>query len=97
MFDKIEFEPSAYKHGISEEDVGWCILHREYIKIKEFYPVKKVLFIGWSTGGLPLEVAAKDIEGDLIVYHAMKLRKNWYHLIYNQKQKRRNYGNGRRN
>jgi hypothetical protein len=93
MYDKIEFEPSAYKHGIPEEDVEWCISHREYMKVKEFFPVRKVLYIGWSTIGLPLEVMGKYVKSNFVVFHAMPLRKNWYHLIYNQKRKRRNYGN----
>jgi hypothetical protein len=93
MFDKIEFEPSAYKHGISEEDSIWCIESERYRKLFEVYPCIKILYIGWSTTGFPLEVIGKEINEVFYVFHAMPLRKNWYYLINSKNIKRRYYGN----
>jgi hypothetical protein len=91
MFDKIEFEPSAFKHGILRIDSERCIWYPEYSNFLTISPLMKILYIGYSRFGDPLEVIGKKIDFTLSIYHAMPLRKNWYHYLINEK--RRKYGN----
>jgi hypothetical protein len=74
------FEESAKRHSISENDALHCIEYFVHSNIVEFVP-PRVLFIGWSSDGRPLEVIAKDLGDKLSVYHAMPLRKNWFYLL----------------
>jgi hypothetical protein len=70
----IEFVPSAFKHGVSKED----ILKAYETKIFEGPlqgRVNKYAFIGFNRAGNPIEVFYNPIGVDAIkVFHAMKCR-----------------------
>ncbi|MDR0550657.1 MAG: hypothetical protein LBG72_01420 [Spirochaetaceae bacterium] len=75
MEPEIIFTPSAFKHGIDEEDI------RHALRIRLFdHPMPgeedKNLLIGVSRSGIALEVLYNEIDNNVIkVFHAMKCRK----------------------
>ena len=73
---------SAYKHGISKENILYCLLHFHNDIIIEHPPVKRV-FAGFDNMGRALEIIAiEDEEKErLVVIHAMKLTKKYYFLL----------------
>ena len=79
---KIVILDSAYKHGISEQSIFSCLQHfQNDMALDDTLP--KRLFVGFDYLGIALEIIAiEDIEYDrLVVIHAMKLRKQFYHLL----------------
>jgi len=73
---------SAYKHGISKENIFYCLLHFHNDIVLDFPPTKRV-FAGFDNVGRALEIVAiEDDEHDcLVVIHAMRLTKKYYFLI----------------
>ena len=73
---------SAYKHGITNQSIRFCLLHFQNDIVIVDPPLKR-LFVGFDHKGTPLEIiAVEDEENDrLVVIHAMKLRKQFYQLI----------------
>jgi len=73
---------SAYKHGITEENIIYCLSHFNNDIILNYPPIKR-LFIGFDNLGRALEIIAiEDEENDcLVVIHAMKLTKQYYFLL----------------
>ncbi|MDR2095705.1 MAG: hypothetical protein LBP76_09350, partial [Treponema sp.] len=73
---------SAYKHGISKQCIYSCLLNFRSDMVLDDPPPKR-LFVGFDHLGNALEIIAiEDIECDcLVVIHAMKLRKQFYHLL----------------
>jgi hypothetical protein len=73
---------SAYKHGISKQCIYSCLLNFRSDMVLDDSPPKR-LFVGFDHLGNALEIIAiEDIERDcLVVIHAMKLRKQFYHLL----------------
>ncbi|MDR0562011.1 MAG: hypothetical protein LBG73_04915 [Spirochaetaceae bacterium] len=75
MDERIVFAPSAFKHGVSEEDI------RNAFKIRLFdHPMpgeeNKNLLIGISRSGIALEILYNELDNNRIkVFHAMKCRK----------------------
>jgi hypothetical protein len=81
----IEFSPSAFKHGCTEADIRWAFDTEKYdgwfkdggVQIKDQY-----LLIGFDRNGNPLEILYNIIDDKTInVFHAMKCRSIYYHLI----------------
>ena len=74
---------SAYKHGISAENIYYCLLHCNNDIVLSLSPAKRV-FVGFDNGGRALEIIAiEDDEQDrLVVIHAMKLTKKYYFLLH---------------
>jgi hypothetical protein len=73
---------SAYKHGVTVESIRSCLLNfRSDLLLEDSLP--KRLFAGFDHLGAALEIIAiEDTERDcLVVLHAMKLRKQFYHLL----------------
>lgn len=73
----IEFNQSAFKHGISEEDIRYAFAHKIFD-----HPIvgeeEKNLLIGFDTKANVLEILYNVIsEQKINVFHAMKCRKNW--------------------
>jgi hypothetical protein len=74
----IEFRPSASKHGISHERARYVVENCAC----PLYPPDAdpgeqdlVVFLGPDNRGVPLEVVAvEQVNGDLLVIHAMRLR-----------------------
>jgi hypothetical protein len=73
---------SAYKHGISKQSILFGLLHfQSDLVIDE--PSTKRLLVGFDHKGTALEIIAieDDEQNQLVVIHAMKLRKQFYHLL----------------
>jgi hypothetical protein len=73
---------SSLKHGISEENIFFCLMHYHNDIVINEPPVKR-LFVGFDNVGRALEIIAiEDDEQDhLVVIHAMKLTKKYYFLL----------------
>ncbi|WP_419839600.1 hypothetical protein [Candidatus Poriferisodalis sp.] len=61
---------SAYKHGISEED----ILHAYRNPIRLYYQHHRVLLVGGGWGGNILEIGVEECEERDVIIHAMPAR-----------------------
>ena len=73
---------SALKHGITEENIFFCLVHSLNDIVIDDHPIKRV-FAGFDNMGRALEIVAiEDDEQDrLVVIHAMKLTKKYYFLL----------------
>ena len=81
MSARIEFNPAAFKHGLSEVDIRRAIdtfIYEEPLADFE----NKYLLLGFDTKGTLLEVMYNDIDEQSInVFHAMLCRKAFYNLL----------------
>jgi hypothetical protein len=76
----IEFNPSAFKHGIGEEDIRTAIERFVYNEMMED-DSEKHLLLGFDTHANLLEIIYNTIDKRTInVFHAMKCRKAYYSL-----------------
>ncbi|GHV69899.1 hypothetical protein AGMMS49928_14750 [Spirochaetia bacterium] len=74
MESEIVFVPSAFKHGISAEDICHAYKTRIYARQMEGYD-NKYGFIGFNRAGNPIEVFYNPIGEDTIkIFHAMGMR-----------------------
>jgi hypothetical protein len=81
MFDAIEFNQSAFKHGIFEEDIRWAFLHPCYDGPIENME-NKYIRLGFDRLGRLLEIMYNEIdEHSVNVFHAMKCRSIYYQLL----------------
>jgi hypothetical protein len=76
----IECNPSAFKHGVTEEDIRFAFDNRLFE-----HPVaqqeEKNLLIGLDRHLNPLEILYNEIDEYTVnVFHAMKCRKAWRDL-----------------
>ncbi|MDR0730958.1 MAG: hypothetical protein LBF63_04760 [Treponema sp.] len=73
---------SAYKHGITDESIYSCLFNCRADIMMEVSPPKR-LVAGFDHKGIPLEIIAlEETEHKrLVVIHAMKLQKKYYHLL----------------
>ena len=77
----IEFNRSAFKHGISEEDIRWVFFHPEYDGPVEALE-NKYIRIGFDRNGNLLEIMYNEEDGQMVnVFHAMKCRNIYFHLL----------------
>jgi len=82
----IEFNKSAFKHGITEEDIRYAFAH-----IIFDHPLagedEKNLLIGFDTKANVLEIIYNVIGDQTInVFHAMKCRRNWRNYAERQEE-----------
>jgi hypothetical protein len=81
----IEFNPSAFKHGVSKADIRWAFDTASYdgwFNEGEGEVKDKYLLIGFDRNGSPLEVLYNVIDEKTVnVFHAMKCRNIYYHLM----------------
>jgi uncharacterized DUF497 family protein len=80
MDEYIVFVPSAFKHGVTKEDIRHAFTQKVYD-----YPVKgeeeKHLLIGFDTNAKVLEIMYNVLEPQKIrVFHAMPCRPAWRRL-----------------
>ena len=73
---------SAHKHGITDTRIRFVIEHcgLAFIEPPPDDPTEpdRMLILGDDQGGIPLEVlAVEDAGGDLVVIHAMKMRRRY--------------------
>jgi len=73
---------SAYKHGITEANITYCLSHFNNDIMLHYPPIKR-LFVGFDNVGRALEIIAieDDEQERLVVIHAMKLTKQYYFLL----------------
>ena len=77
----IEYTKSAFKHGISEEDIRHAIIHPVYDDIQDSGDDKHLL-LGFDRNMDLLEIAYNVInEQTFKVFHAMKCRSAYYKLL----------------
>ncbi|MDR2481820.1 MAG: hypothetical protein LBD07_06000 [Spirochaetaceae bacterium] len=71
---KIVFVPSAFKHGVTENDIRHAYKTRIHACKLERYD-NKYVFIGFNRAAVPIEVFYNPIDDDTIkVFHAMGCR-----------------------
>ena len=81
MYVAIEFNPSAFKHGITEAAIRHAIINVIYDDIWDDAEDKHLL-IGFDNSGNLLEIMYNMIDVQSInVFHAMKCRSIYYHLL----------------
>jgi hypothetical protein len=81
----IEFNPSAFKHGFTEEDIRWAfdtVRYDGWLNNGEGQDKDKYLLIGFNRSGNPLEILYNFIDDNTVnVFHVMKCRNIYKHLI----------------
>jgi hypothetical protein len=81
MEPNIEFNPAAFKHGVSEADIRHAITTARYDRMLEGFD-DKVLLLGFNTKGNPLEMIYRRVgDNGLYVFHAMKCRNTYLPLL----------------
>ena len=81
MYVAIEFNPSAFKHNITEEAIRRAIINVVYDDIWDSDKDKHLL-MGFDNNGNLLEIMYNMIDDQSInVFHAMKCRSIYYHLL----------------
>ena len=76
----IEFNPSAFKHGVVEEDIRFAFDNRLFDHPIAHHEDKNLL-IGLDRQLNPLEILYNGIDDHSVnVFHAMKCRKAWRNL-----------------
>ena len=80
---KIEFNQAAFRHSVSEQDIRFAIDTAMYDGCIETDETdNKFLIIGFDGKANLLEIMYNVIDEDTInVFHAMKCRKQYLHLI----------------
>jgi uncharacterized DUF497 family protein len=79
---EIVFIPSAFKHGISEENIRWVLLYHLADGIIEEDNESKYISIGFDKSGNLLEIMYDYIDEQTIkVFHAMKCRRQYYEML----------------
>lgn len=73
---RIRFARSASRHRIARERSAYVIAHCGLPQEDEGV----ILYLGDDWNGVPLEVAAVERGGDLVVVHAMRLRSKFRDL-----------------
>jgi len=77
----IEYANSAFKHGISEQDIHHAILNPVYDEIQDSGDDKHLL-LGFDRSMNMLEIAYNIIdERTFKVFHAMRCRNSYYKLL----------------
>ena len=79
----IEFNQAAFIHNITEDDIRFAFDTARYDgSIDEEESDNKYIVIGFDKKANPLEIMYNVIDEDTInVFHAMKCRKIYLHLI----------------
>ena len=81
MFPVIEFNKAAFKHGVTEANVCYALLHPLHEQLLESY-MNKWLVVGYDITGNLIEVAYNIIDDDTInVFHAMPCRKKFVNQL----------------
>jgi len=77
----IEFNPSAFDHGITEASIRQAIKNVVYNDILDEF-ANKYLLLGFDNSGKLLEIIYNDIDEQSInIFHAMRCRKCYIHLL----------------
>ena len=77
----IEINHSAYDHKITEASIRQAIMNPVYNDVLEEF-ADKYLLLGFDNSGKLLEIIYNHIDEQSInVFHAMRCRKCYYHLL----------------
>ena len=77
----IEFNPSAFKHGIREEDIRRAFLHYKYDGPIEDME-NKFIRLGFDRSVNLLEIMYNEKDKYTVnIFHAMKCRRIFYYLL----------------
>jgi uncharacterized DUF497 family protein len=77
MFPVIEFNKSAFKHGVTEASIHYAMWHPLCEQLLESY-TNKWMIIGYDTAGNLVEVVYNIIDDDTVnVFHAMPCRRKF--------------------
>jgi hypothetical protein len=77
----IEFNPAAFKHGVSEADIRNAFMNALYDDVLDDSPEKHLL-LGFGSNGNILEILYKNInEYSINVFHAMHCMSIFFHLL----------------
>ena len=78
----IEFNHSAFKHGVTEADIRYAIINAVIYDDIWDDAADKHLLLGFDDSGRLLEIMYNVIDEQSInVFHAMKCRSIYYHLL----------------
>jgi hypothetical protein len=81
MFEKIEYNRAAFKHGFTEEDISWAFSNCRYDGPVEDMD-NKYLRIGFSRTGNLLEIMYNEIDEHTVnIFHVMKCRSIYFNLL----------------
>ena len=77
----VEFNESAFRHGICKEDILHALETQVYDAAIEELPEKN-LVIGFDRTGNPIELLYNPMDGNgIFIFHAMKLRKSTIEML----------------
>ncbi len=77
----VEFNESAFKHGISEDKIRYALNRPRYEGPLEGEE-EKYIVVGFDNTGNLLEILYNIIDDNTInVFHAMKCRSIFFHLL----------------
>jgi uncharacterized DUF497 family protein len=78
MEPEIIFIPSAFKHGITAENIRWTLSHHLADGTIEKTGENKYVAVGFDKSGNLLEIMYNHIDEQTVkVFHAMKCRKQF--------------------
>ena len=85
MGPRVVFVPSAFKHGVSKDDIRWVLLNHLADGLIEEDDEAKYLSVGFDKSGKLLEVMYNYIDDQPIkMFHVMKCRKQFYEKLKEQ-------------
>jgi hypothetical protein len=81
MEPDIVCKSSAFKHGVTEDDIRWAFSTARYdLPIED--DEEKRLLIGFNNEGNPLEIIYNELDdGKINVFHAMPCRSMFISLL----------------
>ena len=79
MEPKIEFVPSAFRHGFTEEDIRWALKNYLVDGVVEEGDETTRIAVGFDRAvNILLEIIYHELEDETaLVFHAMECRKKW--------------------
>ena len=81
MYPVIEFNKAAFRHGITEPNIRYAMMHPLHEQLLEDYS-NKWLIIGFDNVGNLIEIAYNIIDEETVnVFHAMPCRKKFINQL----------------
>jgi hypothetical protein len=82
LWNQVRILPTARKHGITNAQIRFAISHcgLAFLQPPPDDPMEpdRVLVLGDDQAGVPIEILSiQDDSGDLVVIHAMKMRRSY--------------------
>ena len=79
---EIVFRKSAFGHKISEADIRHAFMNPHYDgPIEDTDMSNRYIRIGFDRGGNLLEILYNELEDHVCIFHAMKCRSIFFHLL----------------